>query len=609
MSSKIWCLFLCLVTLTVKGQPHERLTGYSSRPQEASSIKHYKKTASLDLPVIDDFSYRSHIPESTIWEDQNVYINQTFGISPPSIGVATFDGLDENGHAYELGKFGVDTADILTSQPIDLRNPGDSVYLSFFWQAAGLGEFPETGDSLTLYFYTPQSAEWARIWSISGIDSITDFTQEMIPVPDAYHKDNFQFRLISYGAQAGAFDMWQLDYVRLDDGRSFADTLFDDVAFTRPHPSLLSEYAAIPWFHYTSNAANKANSNFYYRKNNDGASQNINLCLYEIMLGSNVLASEYQGQPDPNSPALNVENVYNCLFDPFFPGAQSGEFVLTAYQTHEGSNEDPLTETNDTIWHEQHFKNYYAYDDGSAEQAYLVDDNGGGFMLQKYEIAQADDLRGLYLYFLPSEYDIEQNEFTIVVYENNNGVPGSLIYESDTTHTPHYTTSNFYLAYPIAQDTSVSVQVGTSFFAGIKQVKNTPLPIGYDANTLNFPPIIFYGKPNDYYQSSLRGKLMIRPYFRYTPKDFSISYPIATALDIQVYPNPASSHVFVKNNEENSQLQYSLYNLSGQLVDNGEVSNSAIRLQAHLNDGVYVLRIVDSNGKKAPYTQKLILRK
>lgn len=584
------------------------MTGLSGRPSAKEVQPSKKKTTAVALPFFDDFSYDSHRPNPILWEDQNVYINQTTCVSPPTLGAATFDGLDADGHAYELGKLSVDTADILTSTTIDVSSPSDSVYLSFFWQAAGLGESPETNDSLVLYFYTPQSAIWSRIWSISGIDSITPFHQEMIPVGNAFHKSEFQFRFVSYGAQAGAFDLWHLDYIQLDDSRTFADTLFADIAFTQPHPSLLTGYESIPWFHYTSGGINKPNLNFFYRKNNDGsASQNIQVCVYEIAIGSTILDNNINGAIDPNAPPPNVEGVFNCVFNNFYPSpAPTNEFEITAYQTYKGSNEDQSP--NDTIWRHQEFKNYYAYDDGSAEQAYLVDDNAGGFTLMKYEFAKGDDLMGLYLYFLPSEYDIEQNEFTIVVYANNNGVPGNLIYESDTTYTPRYTSSNFYLPYPISKDINQSVGVANSVFIGIKQVKITPLPIGYDANTLNQDYNIFYGKPNDYYQSSYTGKLMMRPYFRYLPNDFDIPEIASEPINLQVYPNPSSGTLFIKNDDINAKLSYTVFNLSGQAISSGKVKET-IELNHQVTSGIYVIQITDDTGNKAPFTQKLVIKK
>ena len=57
----------------------------------------------LVLPFFDDFAYNSKIPDPARWVDKNVFINQTMAVDPPSIGVATFDGLNSNGTPYGGG--------------------------------------------------------------------------------------------------------------------------------------------------------------------------------------------------------------------------------------------------------------------------------------------------------------------------------------------------------------------------------------------------------------------------------------------------------------------------------------------------------------------------
>ena len=323
-------------------------------------------------------------------------------------------------------------------------------------------------------------------------------------------------------------------------------------------------------------------------------------------MGATPLDGNTTGVIDPNQGVFNVENVFNCTYNNFYPSsAPTGEFELTAFQSYDGSNEDPLTETNDTIWRHQQFRNYYSYDDGSAEQAYLADDNGGGFMLSRFGIAQADDLMGLYIYFIPSEFDIESNEFTIVIYSDNNSQPGNLIYESDTTYIPRFTSSNFFLPYPIKQDITQGVNVSGTVFVGIKQISNTPLPIGFDMNE-DLTPQIFYGKPNDYYESGIAGNLMIRPYFRYLPNDFDLAE--SNLSDVNVFPNPASGQITIESSEQNENLQFVIYNISGQMVQSGAV-NGTVQLQPQITSGIYLLQVIDTSGKKAPYTQKLVIEK
>src|SRR5690606_20345534 len=319
-----------------------------------------------------------------------------------------------------------------------------------------------------------------------------------------------------------------------------------------PYPPLIKIFDAMPWFHYNSNVINQTNQNFFYRKNNNGATQSIRVGSYEIAIGSTILDSDITGFFDPNGGVFNTETVFNCVYNDFYPSpVPANDFEITAYQSYFGSNDEPATETNDTICRHHQLKDYYSFDDGSAEQAYLVDDNGGGFMLSRFAIATAEDLMGLYIYFLPSEFNIEENEFTIVVYDNNNGEPGNLIYESDTTYIPRFTSSNFFLPYPIKKDINQGVNVNGTVFVGIKQIKNTPIPIGFDMNSNLNVDKIFYGKPNDYYTSFIAGNLMIRPYFRYLPHDFDLPENAPKTVAVHVYPNPAKEQITIEKTEQN----------------------------------------------------------
>ena len=74
---------------------------------------------------------------TSLWLDNDVYINNTFHIGAPTIGVATFDGIDSLGHAYDMtqdNSYGI--GDYLTSKPINLEGKTD-VVLSFYYQQQG----------------------------------------------------------------------------------------------------------------------------------------------------------------------------------------------------------------------------------------------------------------------------------------------------------------------------------------------------------------------------------------------------------------------------------------------------------------------------------------
>ncbi len=575
-----------------------------SRPsgEESTGITR-KAIMAVPLPFFDDFSYSSRFPDPNLWEDQQVHINQTFGINPPTLGVATFDGLDRYGLAYDLSRpKATDTVDILTSKSIDLTTALDSVYLSFFWQAAGNGEAPELSDSLTVAFYNSTADEWQNVWSVKGQNG-GDFKQVMVAVPDAFHSAAFRFRFVSYGSPGGAYDIWNIDYVRLEDQRDFQDTAFFDIAFTTPHPSLLNDYEAVPYFHFDDLVQSQIASTlkFNYQRNlAPGNTLNPNLGVYQISYQGNVLAQDLTGSVtlDPikpnNAPSSYLVDNLNYSVNP----SLTAPFTINAFQTY--NNAGPNRTVNDTVRRAQYFGNYYAYDDGSAERSFMVGDNDEGFIIAKYDVVAADSIKGIYAYFLPTEFDAEKNSFTIVIYQNNGGQPGNLIYESDSVYTPRYSQTNVFLPYSL----DTGVYVTGPVFVGIRQKTNVKLPIGFDVNKTGVSAI-YFGPDNNYFQSGLSGTLMIRPYLGYDPADISVS-EVPLALAAQVYPNPASDHLLVDAPGIES-FNFRIISLDGQVLQSGS-SQRVIALRENYPPGIYLLQVSDKDGKFAAFTTKISIR-
>ena len=64
------------------------------------SSKQFKAKSSLALPFFDDFARGATTPEPSSWTDSYVLVNQTYAINPPTVGVATFDALNQYGKIY-----------------------------------------------------------------------------------------------------------------------------------------------------------------------------------------------------------------------------------------------------------------------------------------------------------------------------------------------------------------------------------------------------------------------------------------------------------------------------------------------------------------------------
>ena len=79
--------------------------------ERSFSPKENRGDGALQIPFFDDFSTYSlptddpEIPgDLRRWEDDFAHINQTMAILPPTIGVATLDGLDETGYPYQFSR-------------------------------------------------------------------------------------------------------------------------------------------------------------------------------------------------------------------------------------------------------------------------------------------------------------------------------------------------------------------------------------------------------------------------------------------------------------------------------------------------------------------------
>ncbi len=170
--SKQWLYITVLWLAAIPAmQAQEVLTGLPSNNVIRQRILNEKKSLSfkssrlsplLTLPFFDDFTASRVFPDAHRWVEKAVFVNNSFCYLPPNQWVATFDALDSTGNIYGIASPSPFKADRLTSQPLRLDSvflpvpaklgPDDSLYLSFYYQPQGLGDAPESGDSLVLTF-------------------------------------------------------------------------------------------------------------------------------------------------------------------------------------------------------------------------------------------------------------------------------------------------------------------------------------------------------------------------------------------------------------------------------------------------------------------------
>src|SRR5205807_1939504 len=126
---KTLLFFSCLFFAGLQLFAQEQLIPMSSNPVLENYWNHQKNSDqrirkvpgdTLQLPFVDDFSKKGIFPDQSLWLDSNVYINSNYPINPPSVGVATFDGVNKFGVPYdELTVNANGHADSLTSHYIN----------------------------------------------------------------------------------------------------------------------------------------------------------------------------------------------------------------------------------------------------------------------------------------------------------------------------------------------------------------------------------------------------------------------------------------------------------------------------------------------------------
>ena len=257
---KVWIVILMMGVFALQAQ--EVISVLETNPLLQTKQKQMPKmrTASaITLPFLDDFSYSSYFPNNLLWEDSAVFINRSYPINPVTIGVATFDGLDANGMAYDISaSTQAARADSLTSRVIDL-SVVDSAYLLFYYQAEGLGDNPQPEDSLVLEFSigvdTIGFPIWKHIWSVAG-QTTQEFQRVEVNIKGTnYLHASFRFRFRNYATLSGNYDHWHIDYVKVDTYSAGQIPELNDVSFVYENPQLLMRYREMPWVQYKENTA------------------------------------------------------------------------------------------------------------------------------------------------------------------------------------------------------------------------------------------------------------------------------------------------------------------------------------------------------------------
>ncbi|MDA3952105.1 MAG: T9SS type A sorting domain-containing protein [Bacteroidales bacterium] len=647
---KFYIASLILLTCITSSKAQETITGLQTNPtikqlySNNSRTKTVQTKALLELPFIDDFAKTIGFTDELLWQDKNVFVNQTYAFDQLSIGVATFDAIDETGAIHSNASILPFSADTLTSNIINLNYPGNNtIFLSFYYQPGGLGDTPDIKDSLILEFCYSDTV-WNKKWSvifnetdsilsekhfyadttnktING-DTITDlkrvFQQVLIPVNEAqYLTDSFQFRFRNYASLSGNesaeskasnADHWHIDYVILDKDRSINDTFIVDIAICEPMGSLLKNYEAIPWKHFDRASAYEMGDTIQitFRNLTDTIVNPKKTFEIEDLLGFTGTTPFERTQEPEMQPQTKYtyERSIDYLF-PYNPSIDSALFEIRSFFDENDIEEAPF-QWNDTSRFLQKFYNYYAYDDGTAESGYGIIGEGteNAMVAMRYNTYKKDTLRAVQIFFNQTLGDVNQYSFKLHVWKDDNGKPGKIIYTKEGLKPQKEDEINKFATYII--DSTLVLE--GNFYIGWQKV-NTPemLNVGFDVNKINNDKL-FYRFSNSWVQSKFEGTIMIRPLFG-EELNFSTSTNTTTlenhSPDYTIYPNPANDQLNINIDDQfTTDYRYTIFDIYGRIFIDSNENQSNIDISG-LNSGVYFIRI--SNPYGANTTKKFMI--
>ena len=519
----------------------------NSGAQLSSTSLEARQTATTTIPFWDDFSKGI---QTSKWIAEGASYTETIGNKAPSLGMALFNGVDELGRAYSLQEKDQGESDYLTSVPLDLSgieaSQKASLYLSFYWQAGGKAEVPDSNDRLSLQVLTP-AGTWLTVWEKRGGETLdrTRFAQEIIAILPEWQHANFQFRFFSNGRQSGPFDSWLLDYVYLNTQRTATNLSYPDRALTLPTSVRLGDFGAYPWElvqkHQKSNWSTVKNE--FQNLENRFKAMEFSVTLRDSS-GTELLPINSTTPFNPVPNALERRSIVSRTFSeipiPSKPGdlffetsLVTGDGLLT---TINGTDTTRFAQVdfrdNDRVSTRFSLRDYFAYDQGNADYTAGINQRSGQLAVA-YKTPEPVFLTGISIDF----NNARQVDQVL-----------DLVIWSDLDKKPLYTQEVVIPAKKSGQNIQYfslkeTVPVSGTFYVGFTQFTNDFLQVGLD-KTQNFGDRIYYNVGGGWVQNKdVNGALLIRPHVSLSGKAGGTLSPENI---FQVYPNPAVEEVMVE---------------------------------------------------------------
>ena len=594
----------------------------------------------VELPFFDDFSYAGFRPAAELWQDEDVFVNRSFGQEPPSLGVATFDAADFDGRPYtEAGANGAQVRDFLTSADLNLAGTRQPI-LSFWLQARGFGNRPGRRDSFLVQFRDREGG-WRTVFQQAGLRNTVGtgrpvpFELRTVAIPEVYRYDGFRFRFANKSSGRGVVDNWNLDYVKLQDYVSAGEPrpeVTSDLALTEEPFRVISPYTRIPLRHFQAAPdelfTGPAVLALYNHRDDETTVSEPVLRIRERRAGDFAIPGLGLLQPDffgvanafpPLAPSRREDEItdapdigsllrhLNNLPADAEPRVEV-EYDLTIAQ--EDTGFAPGIARNNRAIQFTDFGEEFGYDDGTAEVTLT---GGTGLeVVQRYTAYVPDSLVGVSIRIPRGLVNQSGQEIELVVYGGGEAPERELarfrapiVFAEEAFRDTLQGLTTYRLPEAIELDEG-------NFFVGWRQLPGQPiLSIGVDRNNTT-PGLIQFsdGGPWRVLAGATAGVLMIRPLVgeaRFTPTGTNDAVAATRPL-VRPYPNPTDGRLLIEGLDGNlpGDLDYRCFAASGQLVAAGRLGR--LLDLGGLPAGLYLLEVSDPRDPARRSRHKIIRR-
>jgi hypothetical protein len=594
----------------------------------------------LLLPFWDDFStIIDGNPDSKLYQfGKSVWVNESMGINPPSLNVATFDGLDSLGRPYNVNDvLAKGVADKLVSAPIrmDLVTGTDRtrVFLSFFYQFHGHGEPPDMGDYLQLKLKN-NTGGWEVVWKIENDGTLASdqFRQLIIPITaDRFFHESFQFRFENFARLSGPYDTWHVDYIYISNGKlqsSPVRPLFPDRTITEKITSLFDDYWSMPVKHFFTNPAGNMSkpvvgiTNLRQDQvsgNGQPVSYSSSVAIHSVKknqptvviendldinrnIGSELIYNQFRMVELNTLPDLaaldhdrdSIHIKLNVVFDTGdnkIKTPSEGDYDFAVFNPIEFRK-------NDSTSRSYILSNFYAYDDGTAEYGAGLNQPGAQLAYRfDMKTDQPDTIVAVDIYFPRFGDDSNQViQFQILRELSNN--PADIIYQQ--SFPIQRNTGNKFWRIPLIDQPA---WVLGKFFIGWKQNSSAIIAVGLDKNSDSGSKI--FANLNGTWQQNqtLKGNLMIRPVFG----KGNGAGEVTSSREVQnfnAFPNPSTGVFYLP---QHNVMQISVLDQAGRAIET-MIEPEADRTRIALTNpipGIYFLKLLHQDQW---IVQKILIR-